>query len=103
MKCPNCGSNEAKVDSQLGIIPCAPCASHPHPIPHKQIEFTSESIKEQRKTFSSDIRPAHRKGELDRGFVEKYGAKKAKQQGFSDREIHNAKYVWGVDDYYRPI
>lgn len=66
--------------------------------PKHQLEFTSDDIKLQRKEYSKDIIQANRKGELSKEFVETYGASVAKRQGYSDKEIKSAKYVW--DNYY---
>lgn len=103
MNCPNNCGNKARVDPIYGVLPCIPCSNKPHQFPHQQIEFTTDHIKEERKEFSDDIRPAHRKGQLDKGFVERYGVKKALQQGFSRKEIKNAKHVWAMDDYYKNV
>jgi hypothetical protein len=103
MKCPNCNVNEARIDPILGIIPCTPCASRPHSVAHKQIEFVSEQIKEQRKIFAKDILQPHRKGQLSKEYVETYGAKAAVDRGFSAKEIQNAKYVWGDLTYYQNV
>ncbi|MBU6501158.1 hypothetical protein KGQ33_05020 [Patescibacteria group bacterium] len=51
--------------------------------------------------YRKDILPIHNRGQLDKGWLDRYGAKKAKQRGFTDEEIKNARYVWdGVDEYY---
>lgn len=87
----------------LGSMPCASCQKRLTSLPtaQSQIEFTSESIKTQRKIHRRDILPMHNRGELDRAWVNRYGEKKAKQHGFTDKEIKNARYVWsGSDEYY---
>lgn len=106
MLCPVCRKNKALYDEYYGYLPCATCfkTQSSLPKPQTQVEFVGEDIKNQRKAFSQDIRPAHRKGKLDRGFIDKYGAEKAKRQGFTEEEIKNSTYVWDGDDtnsYYK--
>lgn len=103
MRCLTCRGEGAVIDKVYGILPCNSCRLRQKNLlkPQKQAEFTSESIKEQRRTHRKDFMPAHRGG-LDKAWLDRYGAKKAKQRGFSDKEIKEAKYVWdGVDEYYK--
>lgn len=102
--CPSCHIGKAKLHPIYGLLPCAKCQKkHQQLVSAKdQVEFTSDSIKLQRQTYRSDYLPMHNRGYLDKGWLDKYGAKKAKQHGFSEKEIKNAKYVWsGVDEYYK--
>lgn len=106
MICPVCKKNKAIYDPYYGYLPCAQCQERQSKLQHpkSQVEFTPEYLKTDRKAHRSDFLPAHRKGQLDKGFVDRYGAKKAKAQGFSDKEIRDAKYVWDGDDgvsYYK--
>lgn len=52
--------------------------------------------------YSKDIIQPHRKGELSKEWLESgtNRVERAKQMGFSEREIKNAKYVWSGDDTY---
>lgn len=101
-KCFNCSKNEAVKDDFYGWLPCLSCRGRQNKIPkaRKQVEFVGEDIKSQRKAYGTDILPAHRKGVLDKGFIDRYGVKKAKEQDFSDEEIKKAKYVW-EEGYYK--
>lgn len=106
MICPNCKKNKAQYDPYWGYLPCSDCQERQATFttPKAPNEFVPEYLKQDRKANRTDFLPAHRKGQLDKGFVERYGAKKAKQQGFTDTEIKNAKYVWEGDDgvsYYK--
>lgn len=65
------------------------------------VEFTSESIKNQRKEFHNDILQPHRKGQLSKEWVKVYGKKQAKKRGFSDKEINEAKNVWTDLTFYK--
>lgn len=63
------------------------------------MEFTTESIKEQRKEYSRDIVPMHNRGELNKDWLDIYGPTNAKKHGFTDKEIKDAKYA-NFDTYY---
>ena len=104
MKCYVCKKNEGIKNENYGWLPCQSCQNKQGRLRKaaRQSEMVGENIKAQRKQYLSDILPAHRKGVLDKGFVEKYGAKKAKEQGFTNEEIKKAKYVWGSESYYKP-
>lgn len=64
--------------------------------------MTTDSIKEQRKEFYDDIHPAHRNGEANSEFRDRWGREAMKRQGFTEKEIDNAKPVYrGSDTYYK--
>lgn len=104
MICNSCRKNKAVYDDYYGYLPCEDCRKKQENLkrPGKVPEFTSDSIKEGRKAYFDDYHPAHRKGIASREFREQYGEKAMKRQGFTDKEIKNAKYVWknGDDSYY---
>ena len=97
--CPNC-RKPSKRHPIYGVVLCRDCQKKQHQRVSKQIEFTSESIKEQRKQFSGDIEGLHRKGYLNKTWLDRYGAAKAKERGFKDEEIAKAKYVYSDNFYY---
>ncbi|HEX8966226.1 MAG TPA: hypothetical protein VF820_07385 [Patescibacteria group bacterium] len=104
MICSKCHIGKSVIHPQFGILPCTSCQKAQGRLrsPKSPVEFTSESIKEQRKAYRKDFLPMHNRGELDKGWVDRFGTKKAKEHGFSDREIKKAKYVWsGSDEYYK--
>jgi hypothetical protein len=68
--------------------------------PGGQVEFTTESIKDQRRAYQNDIEQPHRKGQLNKKWLELYGKEKAKKMGFTDQEIAHASYVYDEDKYY---
>ena len=100
MKCLNCGTGEAVKDPQFGYLPCENCQSRQAKLsrPQKQIEFTSESIKTQRKQYAQDILQPYNKGELSKEYLDRYGKGRLKA---TDREIKRAKKVWTDDTYYK--
>lgn len=65
--------------------------------PHKQVEFTTEEIKDQRKQFADDIVQPFNKGIFSKEYYDKHGTKGIQ---VSDQEIKNAKEVWIDDKYY---
>ncbi len=104
MKCPVCKINKATYDEYYGWLPCDECRKKQS----QQVkpsgnlpEFTSESIKKQRKEYAADILQPHNRGELSKEWVDVHGKKKAKERGFSDKEIKNAKNVWTELNYYK--
>lgn len=103
MICPRCRKNKAVLDPYYGYLPCEDCQEQQRKLkrPSRQIEFIPDYIKVDRRAYSTDFLPPHRKGQLDKGWVNRYGKKKAKAKGFSDREIKNAKYVWNSEKYYK--
>ena len=101
-KCPNCHNSEGIFDVKYGILPCMGCRDRQSVLskPKPQIEFTSDNIKQQRREYEKDIEQPHRKGELNKAWLETYGVKSAKQFGFTDKEIKKAKYVYNGNDNY---
>lgn len=104
MLCPVCQTNSAIKDDYYGYLPCKPCQDRQSKLkkPGGQIEFTSDDIKEQRKSQANDIEQQHRKGVLNKKWLDLYGKHRAREYGYSDKEIKEAKYVYsGANTYYR--
>lgn len=101
MTCLLCGKEPAIKSEQYGWLPCFSCQNKDHRDPQEQIEFTSQSIKDQRKAFANDILQPHNKGELSKEWLNIYGPKKARQRGFTQKEIDHAKPVWNSEHYYK--
>ena len=99
--CPSCKTNKARLHSVYGVIPCEECSAKNLQRPGSTIEFTSESIKEQRKEFADDIEQPHHGGELNKRWLEIYGEDLAIKRGFTKKEIKNAKYTWNDLRYYK--
>lgn len=93
--CPNNCGNAATLHPTYGITLCSSCKQIPYRRPNVSVEFTSESIKQQRKDSTSDIIQPYRKGELSKEYIEKYGTKRLK---VTPEEIANAKNVWNGSD-----
>jgi len=101
-ECPSCHHRIAIRHPIYGILPCKECKRRQSqlPKPGKLPEFTSESIKQQRKEFHKDIEQPHRAGQLNKAWMDEVGEQQAKNWGFSDKEIKSAKYVYRGDDTY---
>lgn len=98
-KCLVCNKRPAIKDPTYGIIPCQMCQDQQaeRGLPKKQVEFTSRSIKDQRKEFKDHLIQPFRKGILSKEYVDKYGTKGIK---VSDQEVKKAKNVWTDETYY---
>jgi hypothetical protein len=96
IKCPNCRKNEAIVVPILGVLKCTACqnatrAGYLTPT----TEFTSDTIKEDRKRYAKDILQPFRGGEVSKEYIEKYGTKNL---GVTKEEVKKA--VTTTDSYY---
>ena len=99
MKCPVCLKNDAEWDEYYGWLPCRSCRDKQAGLAHPggQVEFVGEDIKLQRQKFHKDIVQPQRKGELNKEYVDLYGADKARKEGYTDKEIKNARYVYNEE------
>lgn len=79
----------------LGLLPCVECKARQDqlPSPHIVAEIIPERIKAERSERQDSIEQPHMKGELNKRWVDLWGEKAAREHGFSDKEIKNAKYV----------
>lgn len=95
MLCPNCFQQKAIIHPQLGPLPCDSCRKRLDSLlaPGQSIEIIPERIKSERVERGDSILQPHVKGELDKRWVDLWGKDAAKERGFSDKEIKNAKYV----------
>jgi len=102
-KCPICRDNDAIEDPYYGFLPCLPCTEKQRKLkrPNRNVELVPDRIKEDRRAYFDDYHPPHRKGQLSKEWVNRWGADKAKKRGFSDKEIKNAKNVWNDDRFYK--
>lgn len=97
MKCLVCKKNEAVVHHSYGIIPCDACRSKQKHKVSKQVEFTTDSIREQRKQYKDHLIQPFRKGILSKEYIELHGTKGIT---VSKDEVKKAKYVWQDEQYY---
>lgn len=100
MLCPNCKVNKAIIDKHYGVLYCKECRNKQRSFkkPSRQIEFTSEDIKEGRKEFGRSTLQRFRDGKLSKEFIEAYPETKKsmiKEGVITDKQAKNAKNVWG--------
>lgn len=93
--CPSCFAAPAVRHPHFGILPCLQCKARLDalPTPTQQVEIIPEYIKEERKERQDSIEQPHFKGELNKRWVDLWGKKAARDRGFTNKEIKNAKYV----------
>lgn len=93
--CPSCFTFAARIHPQLGLLPCDGCQARQSslPSPRQSVEVVPERIKAERQERGDSIEQPHLKGELNKKWVELWGEDAAKERGFSEKEIQNAKYV----------
>lgn len=94
MKCTVCLINQANNHPIYGQMPCNDCnlKRSTNSLPNHQIEFTSQSVKDQRREYASSIVQPWRSGEPSREFIETQ-PHKAKQY-YTPKEMKKAKNVW---------
>jgi hypothetical protein len=95
MLCPNNCGRKATIHPTLGIMYCKKCQDKHNSLlsPSQSVEIIPERIKAERVERGDSILQTHVKGELDKRWVDIYGAEAAKEHGFTDKQIKNAKYV----------
>jgi hypothetical protein len=100
LKCGVCKINDAIYDDYWGYLPCRSCQEKQARLakPGGQVEFVGEDIKLQRQKYHRDIIQSNRKGESNKEYVDVYGADRARHEGYTEKEIKNAKYVYGEEE-----
>ena len=94
--CPVCKKNDSQVHQILGILPCISCQRRSQTGKVvKVVEFTSDSIKEDRKEYKKDIIQPFREGEVSKEYIEQYGT-----QGINVTQEEVKKAVPTTDSYY---
>lgn len=95
MLCPSCFINEAQHHVSIGVLPCLECQTRMDklPSPLQSVEIIPERIKSERQERGDSIEQPHIKGELNKRWVDLWGEDAARDRGFTNKEIKNAKYV----------
>lgn len=80
----------------LGALPCKNCQTRQDklPRPRQSIEIIPDRIKAERQERGDSIEQPHLKGELNKRWVDLWGEDAARERGFTEKEIKNAKYVY---------
>lgn len=89
-KCPKCNHNKAIEHPTLGWVECKECQKD-DTRPHREPEFTTNSILNQRREYSKDIVQPYRDGRLSKEYIDAHGTKGIKA---SKKDIKKADYVW---------
>lgn len=94
MLCPICRNHESLVHPQYGALPCKHCTARRSTLksPDKQVEFTSKSIKHQRKEYAKSIIQPYRDGEVSKEYLDAYGKKNIRA---TEKQIKQSRNVWG--------
>ena len=91
--CSSCNKRKAQIDSVFGVILCRTCQleSEKKGV-EKPLEFTSESIKNQRKEYQRSMLQPFYRGVLSKEFIEENGT--SKLAGITEKDIKESKYVY---------
>lgn len=94
--CPSCFEHPAIKHLTLGLLPCIKCKARLDslPTPNEAVEIIPDRIKAERQERGDSIEQPHLKGELNKKYVDLWGADEVRKRGFSEKEIKNAKYVY---------
>lgn len=94
--CPVCKKEPANKHHLYGVLPGDNCKKRrlANRLPNIQVEFTSESIKSQRKEYGKSIVQPYRSGQLSKEYLDAHGTKGINPTA---KEIKNAKPVWSED------
>lgn len=103
--CPNCLSEPSTNHPIFGILPGEKCKKkqETQSSPGGYIEFTTESIKQERIDYADDILKPYRSGEVSKRYIQKYGTKGIEVTEKEVKKAMNEPDVWSGDDnsYYR--
>ena len=77
-------------------MPCDACQNKHSKLlsPSEPIEIIPDRIKAERQERGDSIEQPHLRGELNKKWLDLWGTGAAKERGFTDKEIKNAKYVY---------
>ena len=106
MKCQTCHTNEQIISPNLGVLDCLDCQEKQSKLksPARSIEFTTESIKWDRKEYERDTVQPTRGEVLSKEFIDIHGKETVKEiLKVTDEDIENAQYVWDQDSYYKHV
>jgi len=104
MKCLICNRRNAVKVDPFGYLPCLPCRRKMQKIvkPRTTTEVTTESIKEDRKKYATDLTQPFRGGQLSKEYVEAHPDRvkeMVKEGHVTQKEIVSAKNIWDLNYY----
>ena len=88
MTCSRCGKGEAIPSEEYGLLPCQDCQDKEIRL-KRGPEFTTNSIRNQRREYKKDILQPWHDGVLSKEYVETYGTQGVKA---TKKDIKNARY-----------
>lgn len=94
IKCPVCHKKGGIKDKTFGILVCASCQRRraKNKLPDQLVEFTSESIKQDRTEYASSIvQPFNKYGEFSQEYYEAHGTKGVK---ITPSQLKNRRRLW---------
>ena len=92
IKCPICLKEPANISPAFGILPGEMCQEeHDSISTNEYLEFTSDSIKSERKEYHRSMLQPYVGGVLSKEYIEEYGT--GKLANVTAKDIKNAKYT----------
>ena|SRR3990167_7741426 len=100
--CPNCQTENAQIHPLFGAMPGLSCQKKQkaQSSPGGYIEFTSESIKQDRVNYADDILKPYRSGQVSKRYIQKYGTKGIEVTEKEVKKAMDKPDVWSMDDTY---
>ena len=85
--------NDAIRNEHYGWMPCNACRweEEEYLKPKQNVEFTTDSIRDQRREYKKDILAPFREGVFSNEYYQEYGTKGVE---VTEKEIKNRKDVW---------
>jgi len=90
MLCKTCKKNKAVKHDMYGYLECESCQKKLNESPRKDVEFTTDSIREGRSEYSKDILQPYQDGVLSKEYLDEYGVSGI---NVTKQEIKDAKYT----------
>lgn len=105
MLCPNCHKEKSIIHPLYGAMIGEKCKAKQkaQSSPGGYVEFTSESIKNERVQFAEDILQPYRSGQVSKRYIQKYGTKNLDVTEKEVKEAMDRPDVWSGESnsYYR--
>lgn len=94
ISCPVCHSEAATTSKTMGVLPGSRCSRRraKNKLPDQLVEFTSESIKQDRTEYAfSMVQPFNKYGEFSQEYYEAHGTKGTK---VTPTQLKNRRRLW---------
>lgn len=99
--CLTCSKEPAVIHPVYGVMPCQTCSNRrsQNSLPQRPVEFVGADIQQQRAEYGKSIIQPWRGDTLSKEYLELNGTKGIK---VTEKDVKNAKYVWG-DTYSKNV